>query len=188
MLGSKEFIPGFEDQLIGAKAGDEKAVTVTFPADYNAAHLAGKEAVFDVTVKEVSKPGALEINDETAKSLGLESLERLREVVKGQIESQYGQMTRQKVKRELLDALDVAYQFEAPSKLVEAEFTNIWNQVNRDLEPPAAPLRTRTPPRRSARRIHAPCRAPRQARPGAGRDRREGRRPGERRRTAALAV
>ena len=85
-------------------------------------------------MKEVSKPGELEINDETAKSLGLESLERLREVVKGQIESQYGQMTRQKVKRELLDALDTAYQFEAPSKLVEAEFTNIWSQVNRDLE------------------------------------------------------
>ena len=83
---------------------------MTFPEDYQAAHLAGKEATFDVTVKEVSKPGALEINDETAKSLGLESLERLREIVRGQIESQYGQMTRQKVKRELLDALDASLQ------------------------------------------------------------------------------
>jgi len=134
VIGSNEFIPGFEDQLVGAKAGDEKKVTVTFPADYGAAHLAGKEAVFDVTVKEVAKPGELELNDETAKSLGIESLERLREVVKGQIESQYGQMTRQKVKRELLDALDASYKFEAPSKLVDAEFNNIWNQVNRDLE------------------------------------------------------
>ena len=72
VLGSKAFIPGFEEQLVGAKAGDEKVVTVTFPDDYSAAHLAGKEATFDVTVKEVSKPGELEINDETAKSLGLE--------------------------------------------------------------------------------------------------------------------
>lgn len=133
VLGSKSFIPGFEGQLVGAKAGDEKKVTVTFPEDYQAAHLAGKEAMFDVTVKEVAKPGALELNDETAKSLGLESIERLREIVKGQIESQYGQMTRQKVKRELLDALDGSYKFEAPSKLVEAEFGNIWTQVNRDL-------------------------------------------------------
>jgi trigger factor len=134
VLGSKEFIPGFEDQLIGAKAGDEKLVTVTFPENYQAANLAGKEATFDVTVKEVAAPGKLEINDEIAKSLGLESLERLREVVKGQIESQYGSMTRQKIKRQLLDQLDAEYSFEAPSKLVEAEFTNIWNQVARDLE------------------------------------------------------
>ncbi|PLP61379.1 trigger factor [Mesorhizobium loti] len=134
VLGSKEFIPGFEDQLIGAKAGDEKQVTVTFPENYQAPHLAGKEATFDVTVKGVEAPGKLEVNDETAKSLGLESLERLREVVKGQIESQFGSMTRQKVKRQLLDQLDTSYSFEAPSKLVEAEFTNIWNQVNRDLE------------------------------------------------------
>ena len=134
VLGSKEFIPGFEDQLVGAKAGDEKQITVTFPENYSAPHLAGKEATFDVTVKEVSKPGALEINDETAKSLGLESLDRLREIVRGQIENQFGSMTRQKVKRQLLDQLDAAYKFEAPSKLVEAEFNNIWSQVNRDLE------------------------------------------------------
>lgn len=134
VLGSKEFIPGFEDQLIGSKAGDERQVTVTFPENYQAAHLAGKEATFDVTVKEVSQPGALEINDEMAKNLGLESLERLREVVRGQIENQFGSMTRQKIKRQLLDQLDAAYAFEAPSKLVEAEFNNIWNQVNRDLE------------------------------------------------------
>lgn len=133
VLGSKEFIPGFEDQLIGTKAGDEKTITVTFPENYTAAELAGKEATFDVTVKEVGKPGELEINDETAKNLGLESLERLREIVRGQIESQFGSMTRQKVKRQLLDQLDESYKFEAPSNLVEAEFTNIWNQVQRDL-------------------------------------------------------
>ncbi|TIP97000.1 MAG: trigger factor, partial [Mesorhizobium sp.] len=73
-------------------AGDERQVTVTFPETYQAAHLAGKEATFDVTVKEVSQPGALEINDEMAKNLGLESLERLRDVVRGQIENQFGSM------------------------------------------------------------------------------------------------
>ncbi len=134
VLGSNQFIPGFEDQLVGVKAGDEKQVTVTFPEDYNAAHLAGKEAVFDVTVGEVAKPGKLEINDEVAKQLGLESADRLREIVRGQIESQYGALTRQKVKRQILDALDETYKFEAPSKLVEAEFNNIWAQVERDLE------------------------------------------------------
>src|SRR5438477_533337 len=113
---------------------DEKLVTVTFPENYQAAHLAGKEATFDVTVKDVAKPGELEINDETAKNLGLESVERLRDIVRGQIENQFGSMTRQKVKRQLLDQLDAAYSFEAPSKLVEAEFNNIWAQVNRDLE------------------------------------------------------
>lgn len=134
VLGSREFIPGFEDQLVGTKAGDGKQVTVTFPENYQAEHLAGKEATFDVTVKGVEKPGPLEINDETAKTLGLESLDKLREIVRGQLESQFGSMTRQKVKRQLLDQLDNAYSFETPSKLVDAEFNNIWAQVNRDLE------------------------------------------------------
>ena len=134
VLGSKEFIPGFEDQLVGVQSGDEKQVTVTFPENYNAPQLAGKEATFDVTVKEIAAAGPLEINDETAKALGLESLDRLREIVRGQIESQFGSMTRQKVKRQLLDQLDSIYKFEAPSKLIEAEFDNIWNQVNRDLQ------------------------------------------------------
>ena len=134
VLGSGQFIPGFEEQLVGLKAGDEKTITVTFPENYQAAHLAGKEATFDVTVQDVAKPGKLEITDETAKTLGLESAEKLREIVRGQLESQYGALTRQKVKRELLDALDAQYQFEAPSKLVQAEFDNIWGQVTRDLE------------------------------------------------------
>ncbi len=134
VLGSNQFIPGFEDQLVGASAGDERQVTVTFPADYTAENLAGKEAVFDVTVKEIAAPGEFELNDEAAKKLGIESLERLREVVRGQIESNFGGMTRQKVKRQLLDQLDTEYKFETPSKLVQAEFDNIWNQVTRDLE------------------------------------------------------
>jgi trigger factor len=134
VLGSYQFIEGFEDQLIGAQAGDEREVKVTFPEEYAATHLAGREAVFDVKVKEVAAPGELEINDELAQTLGVESAEKLREIVRGQIENQFGSVTRQKAKRQLLDALDAAYQFEAPSTLVEAEFNNIWTQVTRDLD------------------------------------------------------
>ncbi|QKV17767.1 trigger factor [Oricola thermophila] len=134
VLGSGQFIPGFEDQLVGVKAGDEKQVKVTFPEDYGAAQLAGKEATFDVTVKEVASAGEIVIDDELASKLGLESAERLREVVREQIESQYGSITRQKVKRQLLDALDEDYKIETPSKLVDAEFNNIWNQITSELE------------------------------------------------------
>jgi trigger factor len=134
VLGSNQFIPGFEDQLVGVKAGDEKSVKVNFPEDYGAAHLAGKAAEFAVKVKEVAKPNELKLDDDLAKNLGLESLERLHEIVKSQIESQFGSLTRQKVKRELLDRLDETYKFEAPSKLVDAEFENIWRQVTAELE------------------------------------------------------
>ena len=98
VLGSQSFIPGFEDQLIGTKAGDELEVKVTFPEEYGAAHLAGKDAVFDVHVHEVAKPGKTEINDELAKTLGLDDLDKLKEVIQGQIESQYGSQTRPKGK------------------------------------------------------------------------------------------
>lgn len=134
VLGSNQFIPGFEEQLVGVKEGDEKVIEVTFPEQYAAEHLAGRKATFDIKVKQVQKPGALEINDDLAKNLGLESAEKLREIVRGQIESQYGNVTRQKVKRQILDALDESYKFEAPSKLVEAEFQNIWSQVTRELD------------------------------------------------------
>ena len=134
VLGSGQFIPGFEEQLVGTKAGDEKQVKVTFPEDYGAAHLAGKDAVFDVTVKEVASAGEITIDDELATKLGLESAERLREVVREQIESQYGSVTRQKVKRQILDALDEEYKLDTPSKLVDAEFNNIWAQITNDLE------------------------------------------------------
>ena len=133
VIGSGRFIPGFEEQLVGLKAGDEKVITVTFPADYPAANLAGKEATFDITVKEVAAPGEVEINDELASKLGVESAERLKEIVREQIESQYGSVTRQKVKRQILDQLDGLYQFETPSRLVDAEFDNIWRQINTDL-------------------------------------------------------
>ncbi|OCP24115.1 MULTISPECIES: trigger factor [unclassified Ensifer] len=134
VLGSNRFIPGFEEQLVGLKAGDEKTITVTFPADYPAANLAGKEATFDITVKDVASAQDIEINDELATKLGLESADKLKEIVRGQIESQYGSLTRQKVKRQILDQLDELYQFETPERLVEAEFENIWRQINTDLQ------------------------------------------------------
>ncbi|WP_331374224.1 trigger factor [Sinorhizobium chiapasense] len=134
VLGSNRFIPGFEEQLVDVKAGDEKTITVTFPADYPAANLAGKEATFDITVKDVAAAAALEINDELATKLGLESADKLKEIVRGQIESQYGSVTRQKVKRQILDQLDELYQFETPERLVDAEFENIWRQINTDLQ------------------------------------------------------
>jgi trigger factor len=133
VIGSNRFIPGFEAQLVGVKAGDDKVINVTFPADYPAKNLAGKEATFDITVKEVAAAADIEINDELAIKLGLESADRLKEIVRGQIESQYGSMTRQKVKRQILDQLDEMYKFDTPQKLVDAEFDSIWRQIQTDL-------------------------------------------------------
>ncbi|MGV1752891.1 trigger factor [Agrobacterium sp. CG674] len=133
VIGSNRFIPGFEDQLVGVEAGEEKSITVTFPTEYPAANLAGKEAVFDITVKDVAAAADVEINDELATKLGLESVEKLKEIVRGQIESQYTNVTRQKVKRQILDQLDEVYKFETPAGLVDAEFDNIWRQINTDL-------------------------------------------------------
>ncbi|HWT29982.1 MAG TPA: trigger factor [Propylenella sp.] len=134
VLGSGRFIPGFEDAILGAKAGDAKTIDVTFPEEYPAPNLAGKAANFDVVVKEVAEPGELQLDDEFAKRLGLESIERLREVVRGQIESEYGTATRQKVKRQMLDQLDSMHSFDLPENLVEQEFANIWRQVTHDIE------------------------------------------------------
>ncbi|MEJ8574667.1 trigger factor [Microbaculum marinum] len=133
-LGSGSFIPGFEEQLTGLTAGTETVVKVTFPEQYQAAHLAGKEAEFDVTVKEIAAPGEVTIDDEFAKSLGLESLEKLKEAVREQIAKDYEQQSRTKVKRQLLDALDEACTYELPEKLVDNEFEAIWQQVTQDLE------------------------------------------------------
>jgi trigger factor len=134
VIGLNQFIAGFEEQLVGLKAGDEKTIKVTFPEEYAAEHLAGREAEFDVKIKQVAAPGELEINDDVAKNLGLESAEKLHEIVRSQLEDQFGRVTRQKAKRQLLDALDESYKFDVPSKLVEAEFENIWAQVTQDLE------------------------------------------------------
>ena len=134
VLGSGQFIPGFEEQLVGLKAGDEKVVEVNFPEDYPAAHLAGKAATFDVEGMEVAAPGDVTIDDEFATGLGLESLGKLKEIVRGQIESQFGQMTRQRVKRQLLDKLDEHYSFELPEKLLDSEFEIVWRQVEDDMK------------------------------------------------------
>ncbi len=134
VIGSKTFIPGFEEQLVGLKAGDEKTIEVSFPEDYQVPHLAGKAVTFDIVVKEVAAPGEVAIDDEFAKTLGLEGLDKLKEIVRGQIESQFGAMTRQKVKRQLLDALDEHYSFDLPEKLVENEFEGVWRQVLADME------------------------------------------------------
>jgi trigger factor len=134
VIGSNRFIPGFEEQLVGVSAGDEKTIEVTFPEDYPAAQLAGKSAAFDVVVKEVAEPAALVLDDEFAKRMGLESIERLREVVRRQIESEYGQATRQRVKRQMLDQLDAMHKFPLPANLVDQEFENIWRQVSHDVE------------------------------------------------------
>ncbi|PLX39357.1 MAG: trigger factor [Hyphomicrobiales bacterium] len=129
VLGSGQFIPGFEEQLIGVKAGDEKTITVTFPEEYPAEHLAGKEATFDVVIKGIEAPGEIVIDEEFATKLGLESLDKLKEIIKQQIEHEFGSQTRQKVKRQILDKLDEMHKFELPPTLVESEFEQIWNQL-----------------------------------------------------------
>jgi trigger factor len=134
ILGSNRFIAGFEEQLIGKKAGDDTVVKITFPTDYQATHLAGKDAEFDVTVKKVESPGKLEINDELAEQFGVENAEKFLEAVRSQIESQYGSFTRAKVKRQVLDQLDEKTRMELPKKMVSQEFDNIWSQVTEELE------------------------------------------------------
>jgi trigger factor len=134
LIGSNTFIPGFEDQLIGIAAGDQRVVKVTFPQSYPAQNLAGKEAEFDVTAKAVEAPGAVTVDDAFAKSLGLESLAKLREMVKERIAREHAGMTRQKIKRQLLDELDKRHKFTPPPSLVEDEFNNIWKTIVADLE------------------------------------------------------
>lgn len=127
-LGSGSFIPGFEDQLIGAEAGAKVDVKVKFPADYHAKDLADKDAVFAVTVNEVREPKAVEINDELAKSLGAESLDKLKETLSARIKADYDHASRMKLKRQLLDILDKEYSFEVPTSLVDAEYKAIVSQ------------------------------------------------------------
>lgn len=127
-LGSGSFIPGFEDQLIGAKAGDKIDVKVKFPKDYHAKDLADKDSVFAVEVKEVREPKKVKINDEFAKSMGEESLEKLKENIANRIKGDYENASRMKIKRQLLDALDKEYKFESPASLIDAEYDAIVKQ------------------------------------------------------------
>ena len=132
-LGSNSFIPGFEEQLVGVTAGEEKTISVDFPAEYAAAELAGKTATFDVSVKEVQAPSEVTLDDEFAKSLGMDGIDKLKDAVREQIGADYARVSRQKVKRQLLDGLDSQYDFDLPPTLVEQEFDNVWRQVIADL-------------------------------------------------------
>ena len=138
VLGSNAFIPGFEEQLVGVKAGEEKAVTVSFPEDYGAEHLAGKEAVFDCTIKAVKAPKPAEIDEDLAKQYGEESLETLKEKLSERIAAEFSQASRQLTKRQLLDELDKAVKFDLPPTLVETEAKQIahqlWHEENPDVE------------------------------------------------------
>ena len=133
-VGSGTFIPGFEDQLIGMSAGETRQVKVTFPAGYPAAHLAGKEAEFEVTAKSIEVPTSVTVDDAFAKSLGLESLDKLKDAAKARLQQEHVVQSRQKIKRRLLDALDGLHQFALPPTLAEEEFKNVWNAVESDLK------------------------------------------------------
>lgn len=134
LIGSSSFIPGFEDQLIGIAPGEKRLVNVTFPTTYPAQSLAGKSAEFDVTAKSVEAPGEVKLDDEFAKSLGLESLAKLKEMIKERLTREHSAMSRQRIKRQLLDALDSTHKFVPPPSLVQDEFDNVWKTVVNDLE------------------------------------------------------
>jgi trigger factor len=132
VIGSGRFIPGFEDQLIGAQAGDELEVKVSFPDDYQVETLKGKPAVFETKVKEVKSPKTPEIDEEFAKTLGLETLDALKNAVKTQLSGDLNFASRQQVKRVLLDALDERHSFDLPPMMVKAEFDQIWAQFEQE--------------------------------------------------------
>jgi trigger factor len=134
LLGSGRFIPGFEENLIGLKAGDSHSFDIKFPENYPVADLAGKDATFAVSVKTVEAPGEVTLNDDFAKSLGLDSLSKLRDALRERIEREHAAASRQKLKRGLLDQLDEQHKFEPPPSLVEQEFNNVWSTIENDLK------------------------------------------------------
>ena len=134
LIGSNTFIPGFEDQLIGITSGESRTLNVTFPAHYMKEDLAGKAAEFVVTAKSIEAPGKVTPDDDFAKSLGLESIAKLRDAVKESISREHSAMSRQKLKRALLDQLDKLHKFDPPPTLVEDEFERVWKSVLSELE------------------------------------------------------
>ncbi|MES3109592.1 trigger factor [Sphingomonas aurantiaca] len=138
-LGAGRLIPGFEDQLVGVKTGDDKVLNVTFPEEYQEKSLAGQPATFDITVKSVKTAGESAIDEDLAKSLGLESLEQLTGLLKGQIEQEHNGLTRTHMKRKLLDQLAEGHDFEVPPSMVEAEFNQIWQQLQHEATHEADP-------------------------------------------------
>jgi trigger factor len=133
-IGSGTFIPGFEDQLIGMGAGESRLVKVTFPDNYGNDKLAGKAVEFDVTAKSIEAPGTVTIDEAFAKSLGLDSLDKLKEAVKGRLQQEHAGLSRQRLKRQLLDKLDEMHKFGLPPTLAEDEFKSVWNAVESDLK------------------------------------------------------
>ena len=134
VIGSKGFIPGFEEQLAGIKAGEKRTIKTPFPDNYMKAELAGKLASFEVTAKAVDAPSEVTVDDAFAKQLGVESLAKLREAVKARIAQEHAGATRAKIKRQLLDALDERHKFDLPPTLVDQEFDNVWQTVENDLK------------------------------------------------------
>lgn len=142
-IGSGSLIPGFEDQLVGVKTGDEKTIDVTFPEDYGSKELAGKAATFDLKITAILDPSKPQVDDDFAKGLGLESAEKLNELLKAQVEQELNGLTRTHMKRKLLDQLAAAHDFDVPPSMVEAEFNQIWQQLEHEAgheEDPAAAL------------------------------------------------
>ena len=133
-VGSGEFIPGFEEQLIGMKKGETREIEVTFPKDYQSDELAGKKAQFEVTVLHVDGPNQGELDDDFAKRLGVENVEAMRAAVKTQMEAALASMSRQHMKRQILDALDEGHKFDVPAQLVDAEFNTIWQRVEHEVQ------------------------------------------------------
>lgn len=133
VLGAGQFIPGFEEGLTGASAGDEKDINCTFPEDYPVETLAGKEAVFEVKVKEVAEPKTPELTDEFAEGLGVENAEKLKEVIKERLQEELNGVSRNRLKKDLLDKLEETHSFELPEKLVDREFDAIWGQLTSEM-------------------------------------------------------
>jgi trigger factor len=140
-LGTGRLIPGFEEQLIGAKANEQRRLNVTFPADYNVDYLKGRDATFDVTINEVQTPRQAGLDDSFAQSLGLESIDQLRGLLRGQVEQEHNGLTRTHMKRKLLDELAARHDFPVPPSMVEAEFNQIWKQLEHEASHEADPAK-----------------------------------------------
>jgi len=133
-IGTGQFIPGFEEQLIGIAPGETRSLKVSFPKNYANDKLAGQPAEFETTATLIEAPLETEINDEFAKTLGLESLDKLKEAARARLAAEFATATRQRIKRTLLDRLDESHRFEAPPSLVEEEFNLMWNSIKAEME------------------------------------------------------
>jgi len=134
VIGAGQFIPGFEEQLVGIGVGETRTLKVTFPKNYASEKLAGQPAEFETTATLIEAPGETTIDDEFAKTLGLESLDKLKEAARERLVAEFAGATRQRVKRALLDRLDDSHKFEAPPSLIEEEFNLMWNSIKAEME------------------------------------------------------